>query len=107
MGQGAEAGIFHASEQAIVSNVLRLDEQRISAIMTHRKDIYLIDLNESQDEIRRRLADSPYKRIVICRDGLEQIVGVLRTGDLLKGALLGEPLTIEAFVAQPFMYQPA
>jgi putative hemolysin len=107
MGQGAEAGIFHASEQAIVSNVLRLDEQRISAIMTHRKDIYLIDLNDSQDEIRRRLADSPYKRIVICRDGLEQIVGVLRTGDLLKGALLGEPLAIEAFVARPFMYQPA
>jgi putative hemolysin len=29
MGQGAEAGVFHASEQAIVSNVLRLDEQRI------------------------------------------------------------------------------
>ena len=106
MGQGAEAGIFHASEQAIVSNVLRLDEQRISAIMTHRKDIYLIDLNESQDEIRRRLADSPYKRIVICRDGLEQIVGVLRTGDLLKGALLGEPLAIEAFV-RPALYVPA
>jgi putative hemolysin len=106
MGQGAEAGIFHASEQAIVSNVLRLDEQRISAIMTHRKDIYLIDLNDSQDEIRRRLADSPYKRIVICRDGLEQIVGVLRTGDLLKGALLGEPLAIEAFV-RPALYVPA
>ena len=106
MGQGAEAGVFHASEQAIVSNVLRLDEQRISAIMTHRKDIYLIDLNESQEEIRKRLADSPYKRIVICRDGLEQIVGVLRTGDLLKGALLGEPLSIEPFV-RPALYVPA
>ena len=36
MEQGAEAGIFHESEQAIVSNVLRLDEQRIGAILTHR-----------------------------------------------------------------------
>ncbi|MBN8452139.1 hemolysin family protein [Accumulibacter sp.] len=106
MGQGAEAGVFHASEQAIVSNVLRLDEQRISAIMTHRKDIYLLDLNDSEEEIRKRLAESPYRRIVVCRDGLDQIVGVLRTSDLLQGVLLGQPLAVEAFV-RPALYVPA
>ncbi|MBL8392465.1 MAG: HlyC/CorC family transporter [Candidatus Accumulibacter sp.] len=106
MGQGAEAGVFHASEQAIVSNVLRLDEQRISAIMTHRKDIYLLDLNDSEEEIRNRLADSPYRRIVVCREGLDRIVGVLRTSDLLKGVLLGQPLAVEAFV-RPALYVPA
>ncbi len=106
MGQGAEAGIFHASEQAIVANVLRLDEQRIGAIMTHRKDIYLLDLSESEAEVRKRLAESPYKRIVVCRDGLENIVGVLRTGDLLKGALFGAPLALEPFV-RPALYVPA
>ena len=106
MGQGADAGVFHASEQAIVSNVLRLDEQRISAIMTHRKDIYLLDLNDSEEEIRKRLAESPYRRIVVCRDGLDQIVGVLRTSDLLQGVLLGQPLAVEAFV-RPALYVPA
>ena len=106
MGQGAEAGVFHASEQAIVSNVLRLDEQRISAIMTHRKDIYLLDLNDSEEEIRKRLAESPYRRIVVCRDGLDQIVGVLRTSDLLQGVLLGQSLAVEAFV-RPALYVPA
>lgn len=106
MDQGAQAGVFHASEQAIVSNVLRLDEQRISAIMTHRNDIYVIDLNESEAEIRRRLAESPYKRIVVCRDGLDEVVGVLRTSDLLRGVLLGGPLSIESFV-RPALYVPA
>lgn len=106
MSQGAEAGVFHASEQAIVSNVLRLDEQRISAIMTHRKDIYLIDLNDDEETIRQRLADSPYKRLVVCRDDLDHIVGVLRTSDLLKGALLGQALSVESCV-QPALYVPA
>jgi putative hemolysin len=106
MSQGAEAGVFHASEQAIVSNVLRLDEQRISAIMTHRKDIYLLDLNDGAEVIRDRLANSPYRRIVVCRDGLDQIVGVLRTSDLLRGVLLGQPLEVEAFV-RPALYVPA
>ena len=105
MEQGAEAGVFHESEQAIVSNVLRLDEQRIGAIMTHRNDIYVLDLDEPEAEIRARLSASPYTRIVVCRDGLEHIVGILRTADLLKLALAGERLDIEPFLRRP-LYVP-
>lgn len=105
MEQGAEAGVFHESEQEIVSNVLRLDEQRIVTIMTHRNDIYLIDLAESEEEIRRRIAESPYTRIVVCREGLEHIVGLLRTADLLKPALAGAPLDVEAHLRPP-LYVP-
>jgi putative hemolysin len=105
MEQGAEAGVFHESEQAIVSNVLRLDEQRIGAIMTHRNDIFVLDLDESDEEIRARIAESPYTRIVVCRDGLEHIVGMLRTADLLKSALAGEKLEIEAQLHAP-LYVP-
>ncbi|MBV6475977.1 MAG: hypothetical protein MOGDAGHF_01554 [Rhodocyclaceae bacterium] len=105
MEQGAEAGVFHESEQEIVSNVLRLDEQRIVAIMTHRNDIYHIDLAESEEEIRRRIAESPYTRIVVCRDGLEHIVGLVRSSDLLKPALEGAPLDVEAHL-RPALYVP-
>ena len=105
MEQGAEAGVFHESEQAIVSNVLRLDEQRIGAIMTHRNDIYVLDLDLPEDEIRACLAESAYTRIVVCRDGLEHIVGMLRTADLLKMALSGEKLDVERFLRPP-LYVP-
>lgn len=105
MEQGAEAGVFHESEQAIVSNVLRLDEQRIGAIMTHRNDIYVLDLDEPEDKIRACLAESAYTRIVVCRDGLEHIVGILRTADLLKLALAGEKLDVERFLRPP-LYVP-
>ena len=105
MGQGAEAGVFHESEQVLVSNVLRLDEQRIGAIMTHRNDIHTLDLDQPESHIRKCLAECPYTRIVVCRDGLEHIVGILRTADLLKAALAGEPLEIEKFLRPP-LYVP-
>ena len=105
MRQGARAGIFHQSEQAIVSNVLRLDEQRISAIMTHRNDIYAIDLNEPQSNTLSKLADSPYTRLVVCRGGLEHIVGILRSAELLKQALAGQAFDIERFLRPP-LYVP-
>ena len=106
MGQGAEAGVFHQSEQEIVSNVLRLDDQRIEAIMTPRKDIYTLDLNAPDAEIRAGIAESPYTRIVVCRDGPENIVGILRTTDLLKAALAGEPLDVAPSLHPP-LYVPA
>ncbi len=105
MEQGAEAGIFHESEQAIVSNVLRLDEQRIGAIMTHRSDLYTIDLDQTDAVIRSRLAESPFTRVLVCRDGLERIAGILRTADLLKVALNGSPLDIEKHLRAP-LYVP-
>lgn len=105
MEQGSEAGVFHESEQAIVSNVLRLDEQRIGAIMTPRKEIYVLDLNEPEDVIRQRISDSPFTRVVVCRDGLDHIVGILRTSDLLKDALAGRPISVELSLRPP-LYVP-
>lgn len=105
MEQGSEAGVFHESEQAIVSNVLRLDEQRIGTIMTHRTDIYLLDLDDPEAEIRSRIAESPYTRLVVCRDGPDHIVGILRTADLLKDALTSKPLEIEQYLRPP-LYVP-
>ena len=108
MEQGAEAGVFHESEQNLVSNVLRLDEQRIRVIMTPRKDIYAIDLDEDEADIRRQVAECPYGRVVVCRDGVDNVVGVLKTGDLLKRAISGQSLgasDVEG-VLKPPLYVP-
>lgn len=105
MGQGAESGIFHKSEQEIVSNVLRLDEQRIGVIMTHRSDLYLIDLTKPESEIRKALTECPFQHLVVCRHGLDNIVGILRRVDLLAAALDGAPLDIESRVTAP-LYVP-
>ena len=101
MKQGAEAGVFHEIEQDLVANVLRLDERSIRAIMTPRQEIFMIDLEKPEEEIRRRLAESPYSRIVICRGGPDDILGLLRTADLLKACLAGQPLEIEKILHPP------
>lgn len=105
MEQGAEAGIFHASEQGIVANVLRLDQQRVLAIMTPRKDLEYIDLEDEDSELRQVLAQAEHHRVVVCRGGLDQVVGALIVSDLLKPALEGKALNIEAAVRQP-LYVP-
>jgi putative hemolysin len=104
MQQGAQAGVFHESEQEIVYNVLRLDEQRIAAIMTPRVDVYALNLNDPQDILRERIAASSYDRIIVYRDNLEHILGVLVTSDLLKHVLSGE--AVDADIVEAVLKQP-
>lgn len=101
MEQGTEAGVFHKSEQTLVANVLRLDEQSLRAIMTPRKEIYALDISKPDAEIRSCIAECSFSRILVCRGGLKNILGLLRTADLLKAALACEPLQIEQLLHQP------
>lgn len=101
MEQGAEAGVFHESEQALVSNVLHLDEQPVGAIMSPRQQVYAIDLDTPREEQLRRLAESPYTRVLVCRGGLQQVVGVLHRGDLLGSALQGAPIDLQRGIRPP------
>lgn len=104
MDIGSEAGVFHAQEGQLVSNVLRLDEQRVGAIMTPRKDMFVIDLDYEQ-EVKRMIAACPYSRAVICRGGLENVLGILYLSDLLKTLMDTGELVVEN-VLHPPLYIP-
>ena len=67
-----------------------------------------MDLDEDEETVRQRIVESDFTRLVVCRDGLEHILGVLQTGDLLKKALPGHGVSsadIEA-VLRPPLYVP-
>lgn len=94
INQGTEAGVFDKSEQEMVSNVLRLDDLRIGAIMTPRMDIYYLDVDDPFEENRRKLIDSPYSIIPVCKDGLDNVLGFIQAKDLLRRALIGERMDL-------------
>ena len=105
MDMGSEAGVFHASEGHLVSNVLNLDEQRVGAIMTTRKDIFVIDLADENHEVNSLIAECPYSRAVICRDGLDNVQGILNRSDLLKTLMNGGTADITNVLRTP-LYVP-
>ena len=103
--EGTAAGVFHKSEKAMVSNVMRLDALKVGAIMTPRMDIYAIDLASPPEELRRRLIDSVHSVIPVCRNGLDNVVGVVEAKDLMRRALSGEELKLAAAI-RPVTYLP-
>jgi putative hemolysin len=103
--QGAEAGVFHEKEKEMVSNVMRLDALRIGAVMTPRMDIVYLDVEDSFEENRHKLIESPYSTLPVCRGSLDTVLGFIEAKDLLRRSLSGEPLTLKAAV-RPAHYVP-
>jgi putative hemolysin len=101
MEQGAAAGVFHASEQAYVSNVLRLDERRVTSIMTPRQQFYAVDLDDDPAIQRARIAAAPHTRIVVCRGEGDNVLGIVEVTELLADLLEGRPLDVAARVRDP------
>jgi putative hemolysin len=105
MEQGREAGVFQEAESELVSNVLRLDELRIGALLTPRPEIDYLDVLKSFDDNRHTIIESPHSMLPVCRGGLGNVLGVLRTGDLLSRSLQGQAIDLMGAVKPP-LYVP-
>ncbi|MBS1812860.1 MAG: HlyC/CorC family transporter [Acidobacteria bacterium] len=98
--QGAQFGIFEEAERHMVENIFHMSDQRVRALMTPRRDVAYLDLNDAPEEIQKTLKDSSYSRYLVCRDGMDNVVGMVRAKDLLK-AQIENNFDIQSVMRQP------
>jgi magnesium and cobalt exporter, CNNM family len=102
---GAESGVFEPAEHEFVSRVLQLDSQTVGAIMTPRIDIVWLDVDAPLEESLRTIRDMDFTRLPVCRNGPDDVLGILDTQDLLDDALKGETLGLRKHLRVP-LYVP-
>ena len=105
MEQGAEAGVFEEHEHELVSRVFRMDDVRVTSVMTPRTDIVYLNLEESEDELRQRLAGAEHSRFPVTRGDLDNVEGIVEVKALLGALVLGKKLDLAAHVLKP-LYLP-
>ncbi|HTH44983.1 MAG TPA: hemolysin family protein [Oxalicibacterium sp.] len=102
--EGTDAGLFEKTEHDIVSRALRLDDQRVAALMTPRLDVHFIDIEDPLEINLSKIADSSYNRFPVCKGDLSHIIGIVHAGSLFEQAILGKQITavdIEAATRPP------
>jgi len=102
---GAESGVFEAAEHEFVSRVLRLDSQTVGAVMTPRIDIVWLDVDVPLETSREIVREKGFTRLPVCRGGLDDVLGILDTLDLLDVALKGETFDLRKHLRAP-LYVP-
>src|SRR5437764_2407108 len=99
--EGVAAGQIPLAETAIVEMALRLGDRRVSAVMTPRTQIEFLDLDDPEEENRRRIHDSAYSRFPVVQGGTHQLAGILQAKDLLTAALDGQPFNLRSVLRPP------
>ena len=87
LDEGTQAGVFKEAEQDMVEGVFSLSDQRVNALMTPRNEIVWLDVNDTVEEIRRKVQESPFSRFPVVENSLDDVLVVVKAKDLLLADL--------------------
>jgi CBS domain containing-hemolysin-like protein len=82
--RGAQEGTLSKSESSIIANALSLDNVRVSEIMTPRTVVTALNRSASVGEVFKEHATPPFGRMPVFGRNMDDILGVVRSRDLLK-----------------------
>ncbi|MBC7812863.1 MAG: HlyC/CorC family transporter [Burkholderiales bacterium] len=99
--QGAHAGILDQSEHSMVQGVFGLGDQRIGTLMTPRTEMVWLEINDSQADIFRKIAESGYSSFPVCKETPDHILGIVDAKALLLQSLQGQALDFTTVLDKP------
>ena len=105
MEQGAEAGVFEEHEHELVSRVFRMDELRVTSVMTPRTDIVYLDLEDPEETLLQRITDAPHSRFPVARGDLDNVEGIVEVKALLADLVRGHRIDLVSRLVKP-LYIP-
>ena len=84
--QGKEDGTIQEDEKEYINNVFEFNDISASEIMTHRTDIYAVDINTSAAELLEEIIkdDCKHSRIPVYDETIDEIKGILYVKDIIK-----------------------
>lgn len=82
--QGEEKGVIEETEKELINNVFDFNDIVASEIMTHRIDMYSIEINENLYELLDEIDEYKYSRIPVYEETIDNIKGILFLKDVLK-----------------------
>jgi len=102
ISQGTQAGVFQEAEQDMVEGIFSLGDSRVYSLMTPRTELVWLDIADSIEEIRQKIAECPYSRFPVRQDSLETIVGIVKSRDLLVDSLSGKEIDLKSLLKPAF-----
>ena len=84
--QGKEDGTIQEDEKEYINNVFEFNDITASEIMTHRTDIFAVDINTSPAELLEEIIkdDCKHSRIPVYDETIDEIKGILYVKDIIK-----------------------
>lgn len=81
---GKEKGTIQPDEQSMIQNIFEFDDISADQIMTHRTEVSLLWLEETDEQWDQTIKESRHSIYPICSESPDDVVGVLYAKDYLR-----------------------
>ncbi|WP_367187142.1 hemolysin family protein [uncultured Bosea sp.] len=100
IAEAETAGVLERDEREMIAGVMRLADRSARALMTPRREVDVIDLEDSAEEIRAQLRATRRSRLPVQDGEADAIVGVLLVKDLIEFLQSGDTQDLRALVQE-------
>jgi putative hemolysin len=91
IAESRDGGLLEPDEHLRLQKALRLNLRQAKQLMVPRRKIEAIDVNMPLHEVIGILVQSPYSRLPVYRDSIDNIIGILHTKDVVRWLVTGGP----------------
>lgn len=81
---GGETGAINKDEQNFIQNVFEFDDLSVGEILTHRTDLTMLWLEDSDEIWEKVICNSSFSRYPVCDGSPDRVVGVLNAKVYLR-----------------------
>ena len=87
--EAAESGVLEADEVEMIQNIFEFDDKEVKDIMTHRKNMVVVDADWTLEEALKFMLNEIYSRFPVYEESVENIIGIVHLKDALKVYMSG------------------
>lgn len=101
-----DEGVIDNERGELLQAALDFSDTSASEVMTARVDMLAIDIDDDWDEIIKTILASPYSRLPVYQDSVDNIIGVLYLNHFFKAISGAEKVNIRPLLLKPcFVYK--
>ncbi len=95
---GSESGAIDDDEKEMIHNIFELDDKPVEDIMTHRKEVCVLWMEDSIEQWQAYIDETAHTRYPVCDEDIDNVIGTVNSRDfyrfLLNGGQKGSLRTI-------------
>jgi putative hemolysin len=96
-------GVIEKEQNRMHEKVFYFSDKKAKHIMTHRKDVEWIDMEQSTEEIHKEILSFKHSKIIVGRKSIDEFTGVLPVKEYLLNYYAPSPEKIESLLHEPLV----
>jgi putative hemolysin len=101
--EGTEVGEVQEIEQDIVERVFHIGDRKVNSLMTHRKSVDYLSLDDSTEELKNKVLNDLHSFYPVCHENLDEIIGIVSLKELFLNFEKGS-FDLKSMIKEPVYF---